>query len=1085
MPGIVFRDHEATRLLSKTKRRRTRKRASWAIATEQPIPPTTRFVTIPSPTCLLIVFLLHLVLRAFGLCLTHYHSSSSRDGPSMAPTVVGRIREKISRKRHSFTGSLRSARSTASSIKSKHSHSQPDYRHDEHDEPKQSRSITPNQLASQIQLTDHDLDLSTSSSSTASTTTTTIASQDHGDEKPQEEHDSQDEIPDREKSGRHLTETLEEETGDSEGEGGAASEGPGLSLTASMQVQPAKTTATGTGDAKAAGSTAVASTGVTAEESTEESTDASIGAPTGAPTGITAGAPTGTAATDATGLAVVAPAAVLVVSDPPNRHQPPSLPTSPPSTSTPPSSAASSTAPSHKNLTLSITSTQKPVPPPLARQNSWQYRRSLAQQLQSIDEDSDPPSPTTVTSATKSDRRVTSVADTSVTSTSDDSSSGGSSGEDDNDDDNTSDDNYQNSDKRRAQIKDSRRKKKASAHCPRSRHANIRHPIVTVTEPPTSHPPQTQTQTRTPFQFPGGLAAVEALTTSLLEVAVVDPSPSTSLIPAAAATAKKRSLVHIPGGGVVAVDALSTQLLQAAAAAPRKQSLFDSRHTLLIKTLLENYGPTDDEDDTASIHPVTDTQVPMTTRKIWVKRPGASATLVTIKEDDLVDDVRDTILAKYGNSLGKTFDSPDLTLRIVPREQSSQKERLLGPEEHMCRTLDTYFPGSQTVNEALLIDTPPPRRNPRPSPRVQGLYPVDSIQPPENGEGYFPPVTVGGMPSPQRGIILQAPPATTGPTHSIAVLNTGHIPNIPSPGGSRPRYNREQTNRPKLNRTHTQSPTIAGVSNPSSSKASGSEPSGHGRPTHSRAQSNSSDHQKATGGPPLPGSPVIANAQQSRVATPPPRVTSPRSSASKFRKVKKVTAEPHHPNMLNGSVPPISVLIVEDNPINLKLLEAFVKKLKVRWSTAMNGRDAVTKWRTGGFHLVLMDIQLPVMNGLDATREIRRLERVNTIGVFTSSIDVNGTSSDAGEDVELKEQDRLEDMSLFKSPVIIVALTASSLQSDRHEALAAGCNDFLTKVCATVHTARRTRDELTLPIARQLCLAREKDHGMGLHASAH
>lgn len=146
--------------------------------------------------------------------------------------------------------------------------------------------------------------------------------------------------------------------------------------------------------------------------------------------------------------------------------------------------------------------------------------------------------------------------------------------------------------------------------------------------------------------------------------------------------------------------------------------------------------------------------------------------------------------------------------------------------------------------------------------------------------------------------------------------------------------------------------------------------------------------------------------------------------------------------MLNGSVPPINVLIVEDNIINLKLLEAFVKRLKVRWQTAMNGRDAVTKWRGGGFHLVLMDIQLPVMSGLDATREIRRLERVNSIGVFSSS--ANTAPEDSK--IEPEERDKLENMHLFRSPVIIVALTASSLQSDRHEALAAGCNDFLTKV---------------------------------------
>lgn len=127
-----------------------------------------------------------------------------------------------------------------------------------------------------------------------------------------------------------------------------------------------------------------------------------------------------------------------------------------------------------------------------------------------------------------------------------------------------------------------------------------------------------------------------------------------------------------------------------------------------------------------------------------------------------------------------------------------------------------------------------------------------------------------------------------------------------------------------------------------------------------------------------------------------------------------------------------------------------MKRLSVRWQCAQNGEVAVKKWRQGGFHLVLMDIQLPVMNGLDATKEIRRLERLNGIGVFSKTASGRSSatpSSSVPADTPLKEEDTLQDLSLFKSPVIIVALTASSLQSDRHEALAAGCNDFLTKVC--------------------------------------
>lgn len=196
-------------------------------------------------------------------------------------------------------------------------------------------------------------------------------------------------------------------------------------------------------------------------------------------------------------------------------------------------------------------------------------------------------------------------------------------------------------------------------------------------------------------------------------------------------------------------------------------------------------------------------------------------------------------------------------------------------------------------------------------------------------------------------------------------------------------------------------------------------------------------------------------------------------------------------------MPPINVLIVEDNPINLRLLEMFAKRLKVRWSTAMNGRDAVLKWKTGGFHLVLMDIQLPIMSGLEATKEIRRLERVNGIGVFAKSESEDRTVGSYGAEYTgentsvtdaangealgsaLDGDDKLD--GVFKSPIIIVALTASSLQSDRHEALAAGCNDFLTKVS---HGRSALTSLTNMVIACLLCLAGEEGHGMGMHASA-
>ena len=473
------------------------------------------------------------------------------------------------------------------------------------------------------------------------------------------------------------------------------------------------------------------------------------------------------------------------------------------------------------------------------------------------------------------------------------------------------------------------------------------------------------------------------------------------------------------------------------------------------------------------------------TRKIWVTRPKASPTRVTINLNDLVDDVRDMILRKYGNTLGKTFDSPDLSLRIQAREgpEYSQRSRILGPEEHMGNTIDEYYPGGQTVKEALVIDIPRASTTPRPSPRAPLPHPgsasagyyADDGRPSETGEGYFQLVP-GNAPSPR--LAMAVPAANGSIPHSMTVINSGHLPAIPSPGSARPRAHRDRDQRhdrqdyARTGRTHTPSPNYlngavvggTGTVLPNSAPAAAAS-NVHGaqhyrsRHSHSRTHSSSSEHivSHPNSMPKSPGHEMTS----ARMGTPPPqRLASPRLPSSRPKKSKRGQQQEYHhnpsPSVLTATVPPISVLIVEDNPINLKLLEAFVKRLKVRWQTAMNGSEAVKKWRSGGFHLVLMDIQLPGMNGLEATREIRRLERLNNIGVFSAAPGSIPETAPAEE--ELTEQDRLENIAKFKSPVIIVALTASSLQSDRHEALASGCNDFLTKVCEQIIASDFPRD---------------------------
>jgi osomolarity two-component system, response regulator SSK1 len=155
--------------------------------------------------------------------------------------------------------------------------------------------------------------------------------------------------------------------------------------------------------------------------------------------------------------------------------------------------------------------------------------------------------------------------------------------------------------------------------------------------------------------------------------------------------------------------------------------------------------------------------------------------------------------------------------------------------------------------------------------------------------------------------------------------------------------------------------------------------------------------------------------------------------------------------------PVLSIIFISDNPINQTILSTFMKKKKIKYDVAKNGEEAVQKWLTGGFHLILvrfrfkiqykqltnytqMDIQMPVMDGIQATKEIRLMEKMNSSSGFPLS-----TPRSEGRTPSEAPSSATSTSSPYRSSVIIVALTASSLQSDRVAALAAGCNDFLTK----------------------------------------
>jgi len=72
----------------------------------------------------------------------------------------------------------------------------------------------------------------------------------------------------------------------------------------------------------------------------------------------------------------------------------------------------------------------------------------------------------------------------------------------------------------------------------------------------------------------------------------------------------------------------------------------------------------------------------------------------------------------------------------------------------------------------------------------------------------------------------------------------------------------------------------------------------------------------------------------------------------------------------------LKALIVDDNSMNVKLLSVFLKKLNIEWDIAINGQEAVDMTRNKPYDICFMDIQMPVMGGVEATKIIR--EEIST-----------------------------------------------------------------------------------------------------------
>ncbi len=105
----------------------------------------------------------------------------------------------------------------------------------------------------------------------------------------------------------------------------------------------------------------------------------------------------------------------------------------------------------------------------------------------------------------------------------------------------------------------------------------------------------------------------------------------------------------------------------------------------------------------------------------------------------------------------------------------------------------------------------------------------------------------------------------------------------------------------------------------------------------------------------------------------------------------------------------LTCLVAEDNEVNQKLIVRFLEKLGHTAIIAQNGKEAFEMWKNASFHVILMDCQMPEMDGIDATILIRTHEQTR------------------------------------KTRTPIIAVTANAMDGDREKCLASGMDEFVTK----------------------------------------
>ncbi|MFO7801799.1 MAG: response regulator, partial [Desulfovermiculus sp.] len=166
------------------------------------------------------------------------------------------------------------------------------------------------------------------------------------------------------------------------------------------------------------------------------------------------------------------------------------------------------------------------------------------------------------------------------------------------------------------------------------------------------------------------------------------------------------------------------------------------------------------------------------------------------------------------------------------------------------------------------------------------------------------------------------------------------------------------------------------------------------------------------------------------------------------------------------------ILVAEDNVVNQQVALGLLKRMGLRADAVANGREAVHALENIPYDLVLMDVQMPEMDGLEATRRIRGMEH-GAWGMEQRTEDPSETphrgprfyrasrgqiADDRGQEAELSDQNaedkepspnsQLSNSPIFQSPkarIPIIAMTAAAMQEDRERCFEAGMDDYIAK----------------------------------------